>query len=178
MIRDVRDVVGSMLALPHWFERYGNPVLEAKIARDQRFRDFYNREISYLRVASFPRIVRAALIWRYKIDVLFRYLRRGYPILPLWYEALVASPRTELLRICAFLQIPWEEALLRHSNSPHFELGLDGRAVGCTDPERSIDFMSVGRWKSQFTSEQLREIVMIAGPTLFPLYPSAIPRHL
>jgi len=177
MIRDARDVVASMVTLPHWFERYGNPVLEARIAGDSKFKDRYSTEISFCEASRFPKIARAALIWRYKMDALFGYLRRGYPLLPLWYEALVASPRTELLRVCAFLQIPWEEAILRHPSSPRFELGLDGRAMGRTDPGRSIDAMSVGRWRSQFTSEQLREIIVVAGPALFPLYPNAVLRQ-
>jgi hypothetical protein len=164
MIRDARDVVASMVTLPHWLERYGNPVLEAKIAEDRKFRDRYDKEISYVTASAFPNIAKAALIWRYKMDALFEYARRGYPILPLWYEAR------------AFLQIPWERAILRHPNAPHFELGLGGRAVGRTDPGRSIDDVAVGRWRSEFTSKQLREIIRITGPTLVRLYPNAVPR--
>jgi hypothetical protein len=173
MIRDARDTVASMLALPRWLEMYSWPVLRYKMLHEEYFSDTYAHEISLLHKSPFPRVAAAALIWRYKVDALFDYLNKGYPLLPVWYETLVSSPTVEMIRVCAFLQIPWEEAVLHHSRMSHSELAPDGRAIGNTDPSRSIDSTSVGQWKSYLEDGHLAEIVKITGSLQGKLYPQA-----
>ena len=69
----------------------------------------------------------AGLIWKYKTDALFTYRSKGYPMKLVPYERLVADPTRELKEICSFLNIAWEDSLLRHHMVALIgELGSDG----------------------------------------------------
>lgn len=187
MVRNVADTVSSMSDLriegepwngAAWTEGYLIPALRGKIVNEARFRQRYGAEITKLRDCKHPGLARAAFYWRYKCDALVDYLQLKYPVLVVRYEDLVAHPRLELLRVCGFLQIPWEEGLLHHASAQHTDLRDDGRTIGGTDPTRPIDSASVDRSCSEFDEEQLTEILSMAGemqPALYPL-PVGLPQ--
>jgi hypothetical protein len=54
---------------------------------------------------------------------------------------------------------------------PHGELNANGMAIGNTNPKRSIDDVSVGRWRQRFSTPQIDEILRIAGNNQGLLYP-------
>lgn len=171
MIRDARDTVASMLGLKSWFALSGDPVLESKINNDSAFATRYAAEIAIARTSSYYQVARAALIWRYKSDSLWDYIDRGYRVLPVRYETLVKWPRVELTNVCRFLSVSFESSLLRHESLPHGELNAYGMAIGNTNPKRSIDDVSVGRWRQRFNTPQIDEILRIAGKNQGLLYP-------
>lgn len=182
MVRDVRDTVRSMRDLhlhgdPHvgapWIETTLVPTLRSKIVRNAAFRARYGSEIAKLSTARHPNLARAAFYWRYKTDALFEYLRRAFPVLLVRYEDLVRQPRLELLRVCGFLQLPWEPQLLSHDTCVHTDLKADGSAIGGTDPRRGIDTASMGRWEQAFSPAELDDILSVAGETQSFLYPVA-----
>lgn len=177
MVRDVRDTIASMLRLrvlgTPWTETHLTPSLEAKLERDDRFVARYRPDIARLKTARHPALARAAFYWRYKNDALFDYLERGFPVLMIRYEELVTQPAVELLRVCGFLQVPWEPGLLRHSTFVHPELDGAGRAIGGTDASRPIDTRSVGIWRNAFTDEEVDEILDFAGSAHDTIYPGS-----
>jgi hypothetical protein len=181
MVRDVRDTVSSMRQLhlhgapwngAPWIEKSMIPSLRAKIVKSPAFRARYAAEISRLSGARHPSLARAAFYWRYKTDALFDYLDRGFPVLLVRYEDLVRQPQIELLRICGFLQVPWEPQLLSHSLHPHGEVKGDGSTIGGTDPCRGIDTTSVQRWQQTFGAAEIEDILCFAGETQSFLYPA------
>jgi Sulfotransferase domain len=174
MVRDVRDVVASMLKLRingmTWLDRWGKPVLESKVANDAAFCERYGPAFEALGHSRFPHVGAAGLYWRYKVEALFDYLRTGRQVLMVRYEDLVHRPAVELVRVCGFLGIRWEPALLDHPQFPHGELMRDGMAIGNTNPQRGIDDSSVGQWRSTFREEEISEILRFAGPAQATLY--------
>jgi hypothetical protein len=173
MLRDVRDTVASMLRLrlrgQPWVDVHMTPCLEAKLERDPAFAGRYGDVLERLHDASHRTLAHAAFYWRYKVDALFDYLERGFPILPVRYEDLVEQPAIELLRV------PWEPALLNHASVAHAGIDAAGRAVGGTDARRAIDAHSVGQWRTAFTDDQLRVIEEFAGPAQAIIY--STPTH-
>ena len=176
MMRDVRDTVASMMQLRlqrgSWLETSLLPSLRLKIAKDDAFRRRYASEIAKLNEARHPNLARAAFYWRYKCEALFHYLQEGFPALLVRYEDLTRQPQLELLRVCGFLQVPWEPGLLSHSTSDHTELKDGGHAIGETDSRRPIDTQSLNRWRAVFNDDESDEILRFAGDTQAFMYPS------
>jgi hypothetical protein len=166
LVRNFRDVIASMLKLrgaTTWLEQWAVPIIRRKAQADPRFGWRWKDELDLCeRAGSLPMF--GALYWAYKNDALLRYTRRGLPVLPIGYEALVSDPRGELQRVCAFLGVPFEEALLDHPGHEHGELFASGLTVGNTDPKRGIDEASVGQWREWLSAEDVNLASAIAGP--------------
>ena len=177
MVRDVRDTIVSMFRLrmndDGWFEACGLPPLMRRIRLLESFRERYAEQLERIEQARNKRAAYAALYWRYKVDSSAEYVKRGFPLLQICYERMVREPRQELGRICEFLNVPWEDALLAHPAAVHGELNDAGLAVGETDPSRAIDEDSVGQWKRLLPAEDLPDILDIAGPHQAALYPES-----
>ena len=176
MVRDVRDALVSMRRLQiggkSWLENYAIPAIESK-RRSRAFRERYVSALDLLKRNRSSLLAHGAFYWRYKVDPLERYRECGYPVLMVRYEDLAQEPAAQLLRVCHFLQIPWEDRLLQHPKFAHGELDEHGRAMGETDPTRMIDTQSVGQWANQFSPEELRMILEFAGPMQSTLYPQS-----
>lgn len=173
LIRDVRDVVTSMLKLriggKSWLEKCGIPTLEWTAANPY-FMQHYGGRLQDAKRARFPKLASGALYWRYKSEALLQYQRRGYPVLMVQYENLVSQPRVELSRVCEFLDVGWRSELLNHPAHTHGEIGRNGLAMGDTDPKRGIDERSIGQWSDRFSPEEVDEILRFAGPLQRMLY--------
>jgi protein-tyrosine sulfotransferase len=174
LIRDVRDVVVSMLRLDGWVAKLGGTVLAAKVARERGFGERYREELAVCRRAGHADAVVAALIWRYKVDALYVYQQLRYPVLPVHYEDLVSRPRDVVQRVCEHVGVGWSDATLLHHEKEHTELDASGRAIGGTDARRPIDSHPVGRWRSTpYWSGVWDDIVGIAGEPFRRLYPES-----
>jgi hypothetical protein len=178
MVRDVRDAVASMRALRvsggSWLDVHLKPTLQAKRARDRAFVRRYSESLVALGDPATSDLAAAAFYWRYKVDSLYDYLDRGFPVLPVRYEDLVARPRIELSHICELLSVPWEPALLAHSRAPHREIDEDGFAIGGTQSRLPINTLSVGRWRAVMGNDDVAEILRFAGPRQAELYPDSV----
>ncbi len=167
MLRDVRDTVASMATLKagrrSWLEVWGIPTVDWKIERSREFRDRFSAEIRLLEASRRPRMIYAALYWKYKSVSYLDYMARGWPVLGVRYEDLVRAPEPELRRVADFLGLPWEPGLLDHPRSPHGEILPSGNAIGGTHPGRSIDTASLGRWKGFLEPESMDQVLLIAG---------------
>lgn len=88
------------------------------------------------------------LLERY-VPAMARFLReQPVPLVHVRYEELVADPAAELERICAFLEIPFEPAMVEYGES---ESGAKPAAAGLGDPltvaqEKRPTTRSVARW--------------------------------
>lgn len=167
IVRDVRDVVASMLRLHgtrSWLEEWAIPIIEDKLQREREFARRWANEFAICREdGSFAAY--GALYWSYKNDALIRYARARYPVLPVSYERLVCTPEPPLRRVCEWLGVPFEASLLDHPSHEHGELFEGGLTIGNTDSKRAIDGASVGQWKAWLTERDLRLIASIADPT-------------
>jgi hypothetical protein len=174
LVRDARDTVASMVTLRigrrRWIDFFVEPTLRDKVRHDPAFVERYGSAWVELAEARFPAEARAALYWRYKVDALFEYQRRGWPVVAIRYEDLTNAPERELRKVCEALAVPWELALLDHPSFAHGEIGPDRLAIGNTDSNRSIDTNSVGRWPSELDAAAIDEIVRFAGPPQQRLY--------
>jgi hypothetical protein len=172
MLRDVLDTVASMIRLKAgetpWLEVYGKSILAAKI-EDAGFRAKYEREIAQVEEANNSLAAVGALYWKYKTRAYLDYRERGFPVLDVVYKKLVATPEPVLQRVLSFLQLTWHPALLEHPRFAHREVAPCGRTVGETDPKRSIDCASVGRWKSVLSLKDVDEIWRISGDLMVDL---------
>jgi Sulfotransferase family len=101
--------------------------------------------------------------------------------LELRFEDLVARPEVELERICRFLELPFDRAMLdypsraRHRLSEYVQtFGPQGSESVPIERFRAIhertqaspDAARIGRWKVEMSSAELRSYEQIAGPTL------------
>jgi sulfotransferase family protein len=88
------------------------------------------------------------------------------------YEALVAFPREECEKLCGFLSLPFDEAMLRfHEDRARPDPGLEQKRAGLPVTPGLRD------WKSQMPAEELERFEAAAGDLLDELnYPRAVPR--
>ncbi len=88
------------------------------------------------------------------------------------YEALVAFPREECEKLCGFLSLPFDGAMLRfHENRAGRDPGLEQKRAALPITPGLRD------WKSQMTAEELESFEAAAGDLLDELnYPRAVPR--
>lgn len=162
MIRDVRDVVVSMMRLTFddgqsWLDRFGRSILAFK-RRDPGFARRYRRELALLDDwGQSPEGV-GALYWKFKSTAYLDYLAAGLPVYGIVYERLVSEPRKVLSGAMAFLELPWEEALMDHPNHEHGEVDASGHAIGNTDVRRPIHSLSVGVHRDGLGADALARI--------------------
>lgn len=88
------------------------------------------------------------------------------------YEDLVDHPARELARVCAFLELPWDDSLLRHHVGAADRLADEGvpptpRALADRERvESPLDSDRVARWRNEMTADQRSAVEAIAGPLL------------
>lgn len=167
VFRDVLDVLGSMMKLRvdesnSWLEKYGLGILQAMLSSPNTD-SYYIKKYEYVERAGFPAHLVGALYWAVKNQGFFDLCGSNAPVYPVEYENLVASPKDELIPICRFLGLDWDEALLNHPAHSHDELDAKGKAIGETDPLRGIDTRSVGGYRTLLTESQIREVIDLVG---------------
>jgi hypothetical protein len=167
MIRDVRDVVASMLSLP---TGAGNFFIHATNAIQNWYKDpargctkEFFEELTATETLSEPIYRKAALFWRYKTSQYLEMVKLGYRVLPIRYENIVTCPESCMRIICSVVGLPFSEQVLHHHQIEHDETP-NGKAVGDTNVKRSIDTYSINKWKTVLTSSQESAVIETAGP--------------
>ena len=84
------------------------------------------------------------------------------------YEALVREPRATLQRVGTFLDVPFEERML-HYHELGLKLGDVERIPHMQGVRQPIHGAAVGRWRTQFTPDEIRTLDRLLGPTLADL---------
>lgn len=83
------------------------------------------------------------------------------------YESLVADPEGELRRVCGFLGLPFDEAIMRH----HERRGTSVESVPeARDwkwlPDRPVNTSRLGRYRELLAPADIRTIESVIGPAL------------
>jgi len=167
MMRDVRDVVLSMARLKlhndcgeaSWLDSWGLRILAAK-SQEVNFKQRYKRELD---LAVQDKYAAGALYWKFKTDSYLDYMGLGWPVVALKYEHLATESVSALRAVTTFIGVQWESTLLNHDRLIHSELDGQGQAIGGTDPQRSIDNVSVGRWRALLPQSAIDSILSVAG---------------
>jgi len=162
VVRDVLDVVGSMMRLKtvggaSWLDRYGRTILQALI-QHPNVSAAYKKKYADLERQELPLHLVGALYWEIKNQGFLDLLERKKPVCAVRYESLVGSPMSELLKLTQFLGVNWSDSLINHPEHPHGELDENGIAIGETDPSRSIDTKSIGGYRHLMTGQQVEEV--------------------
>lgn len=162
VIRDVLDVVGSMMKLKalggdSWIDRYGRSILQAVI-HHPNISALYKSKYAALERQGLPVHLVGALYWEIKNQGFFDLVEHNKPVHAVRYESLVGSPKNELLKLSRFLGVSWSDALLNHPDHPHAELDETGIAIGETDPRRGIDTQSIGGHRHLMTEQQIQDV--------------------
>lgn len=178
-VRDPRDVVNSMLtlalplgpySLPWIAHPYGGALqiyfCATTLAGHLR-KEMATLLGDYPGIAVVPPAVRnqeqnvycAALCWQLVTRLLPVYRAAGMPVGVVPYERLVLNPELLLREVMTFLDLPFDDALLRHH-----ELHT-GRSIGDTDNERPIDSRSIGKWRKYLSAHDLRVIESLCAGT-------------
>ena len=160
MLRDVRGCITSMLRLKTGSGSFFKGI-QTWPDRTQ-LKDHHKEELARIKTLSCPEYRVAAFYWRYMTEQYIELAKMGWPVLPIHYEQFVQFPESHLRVICNFLQVPWDDALLRHYEFEHDETP-GGRAVGNTALDRPVDALSVMIWKDVLTVEQEEAILETAG---------------
>lgn len=167
IVRDVRDVVCSMIELVAdgipFMERWGVPIVHYNIRNTPKFQSRFPSEISHVKNSDFSKFSTGAFIWKYKNAAYFRYEKLGFPMIKIKYEELIQNPEPVLRKVMDFLDLVWEDSLLRHHNLDHPETDEKGFAIGATDSHKPISAFHFGRYRNELTENQINEINNIAG---------------
>ncbi len=121
-----------------------------------------------------PRAVAASLVrvpwasddvevhaWRWKqaIDLLSRF-EEDSRVLATRYEELIADPRTELRRICAFVEEPFDEGMMEFNTGAAALVGNEAHKRGVLEP---LSDDPLHKWKTALAADQVALIEHIAA---------------
>jgi len=168
-IRDPRDVVLSMVRLQLGFEQRTVSWVHHPLGADREIQrslsgadKLSDKKLTaylekYRQINSKPPAARnhkesiftGALCWTLKNRLLDEYKKDGVPYYILRYEDLLADSRGTVGSMLEFLGLPWHDNVLRH-HQLH-----SGQSVGGTDNSRQIDVANKGKWKREFSREDL-----------------------
>jgi len=171
LLRNPLDTVCSMMKLKllhsSWLERVCLPVLERKLSESE-FVEAFQDDILAATNAADRLAASGALYWKCKTGALLRYMKSGLPVHPVIYEQLVTTTATVMREVLGFLGVEWQESVLQHHRRSHSQI-VGGKAMGGTDPSRSVDGESVGQWKRSLTREQIEIVRRISDPLVAEL---------
>jgi len=167
VVRDVRDVVTSMKQLHEgggngWLENAGKRTMNYWMNNRVNFKNEFTSELSKIEKSRHPDLSLMSLYWKYKNTSYFRYRQQKLPVLLIKYEELVKKPKESVNTIIQFLDLEWEDSLLKHHIMSHKDVDEKGFARGDTDSKKPINSNSVGKYHKALTIEQLDEIESIS----------------
>ncbi len=125
-------------------------------------------------VASFMRVhgldlARGAALWLGAVRAALAFgARHPTQYLEIRYEDLVHEPRATIQRVATFLDLPFDERMLRH-HELDLRLGDVERIAYLQGVRQPIHTAAVGRWRTELTAGQLADLDRRLGPTLAQL---------
>jgi hypothetical protein len=147
-----------------WMDAWGRTILQDRIRSDAFLRARFAREIALVDASGRSAAAVGAMSWLSKTQAFLDYREKNWPVLGVSYEELACRPEAVLGEVLKFLDVPWNDAVLNHPAFAHEEVFPHGLTVGETDPSRSIDGRSVGRWRAVLSPREEELIMKIAGP--------------
>jgi protein-tyrosine sulfotransferase len=110
----------------------------------------------------------AAQMWRGAVRAAQAFGARCGHLMEVRYEDLVRDPRETLRTVVGFLDLSFEEQMLRH-HEQDLQLGDVERIPHLQGVRQPIHTRSVGRWRREFSRGELAELGRLLGPTLAAL---------
>ncbi len=156
MLRDIRDVVSSMIALNKV------PILNNQLRRIFSSKDLaqmFPAELSLLQQDdnSVKPHIKMALVAKIKMSLARQFQDNGLDVLMVKYEDLVTQPEYIIPNVLEKLDLPQATECLHHEDV------LYGIGPGGTHRDRSVDNKSKGKWKDNLTHQQSKEIWDVIG---------------
>lgn len=152
--RDVRDVVCSMLRMPHI------PIVERQlnlIALNQHLPDQFSDELSITRDPETPELTQKALIWKMKSQLLCEFAKSPLNALSIRYEELVDQQEYWISKLLDHVRLD------QHKDAYNHEGTFRGLGPGLTLRSRKIDDSRVNRWQDQLSAAQEKHIWNVAA---------------
>jgi hypothetical protein len=157
-VRDVRDVVASMMRLTRV------PIVANQLRRMREAPHVvadHPEELSLLAKPGVPAHVKMAVVAKVKMSLAGHFEGVGLPVLLVRYEDLVRDHRTWTARMIRHAGMPpGDRPSMRHSDV------LQGLAPGDTDRTRAVDRRSLARWRSVLSEEEERDVWRVAGDSM------------
>lgn len=138
IVRDGRDVVASLLGM-----------------------DWKAPDGARMEITTDPPA--AARLWRASVEG--ADAMRGDPLFhEMRYEALVADPEGALRTLLEFLEEPWSDDVLRHTENPSLREGEE--ETSAEKAARPVTGSAVGRWRNALGPDALAAVMDEAGALL------------
>ena len=172
LVRDPRDVCLSLKKLQStpnkakWVDKLDDYLYHLFPQTIPAFAEKYSKELDIIKKSDeyqFSAI--AALFWKIKNQSYFEYEKSGYKLLLIFFEDLVTSPRSQINKMCAFLNISFNQNMLRHHELKHIRTNKEGFTLGNTDTRRPIDPNAAELYTEKMDKEEQKIILSIAGDT-------------
>ncbi len=162
MERDMRQVVSSMLSLSSTHGSWAAEFAPKEISKyleqtnDERARTLAP-PLDEADTRARRSIVLATLCWLVKREQRRSAARLlGPDMRQVDYDEFVTDPRKVLGNLVGFLGLPWSPEILDHSASI-----AKGIRPGKAHPERPIDTLSRGKWRTRLTPEDLETMTHV-----------------
>jgi hypothetical protein len=153
-VRDVREVVSSMLAIPV-------PIAanqRRRMASEPRLAERFRADIEQLDDPALSDAARCGIVWRLKTGLYRDFVGAPIDALLVRYDELVAHPAEWLRRL-------QRHAGLAPSEVRHHEV-MRGQAIGRTQRGRAVDGSSRSLWREALGERDLQDLHGIAGPLM------------
>jgi len=148
----------------NWINRWDQYIDDFYPKVIPQFNTKYSEELEVISASEkYSFSAKAALYWKIKTESFFKYDELGYKLLLVLYEDFVTSTKRNLIQICKFLNVSFNENMLKHNVIGHPYTTNDGLTVGNTNVRRRIDSEAVGLYKGQMSEEEQKIILSIAG---------------
>ena len=115
----------------------------------------------------YPSLLDAGMRWRYAITAIERVAPRLGParLFTVHYEDLVADPARWAREICAFLQLPFDERILRFHETARQEVP-EGSKAWHQSTLTPISSSRIGLWKQRYSAEEIGLIEIACKPEM------------
>jgi hypothetical protein len=120
--------------------------------------------------------------WVSRVEAVRRRAHRLRHYLEIRYEDLIENTEAVLRRVCDFLELPWDPAMLSYHTRAEERMAEmarpfhDAQGTLLATPEQRMmpfanlkrppDAARIGRWRREMTEERQREFEAVAGPLL------------
>ena len=195
VVRGFFELYAEQQGKPRWGDKtpgYSQHIKKiSKVLPEARFihlirdgRDVTLSRTTTLALKDVP-ISKSARRWKRRLKKARRQGAKVDHYLELRYETLVTDTEATLRQVCDFIELPFDEAMLRHherSVERLQELDRDIPAMGGRLPRsaesrmalherttKPVDTKAVGKWRTQMSAEDVEEFERVAGDLLVEL---------
>lgn len=147
--------VGAALEIENCLASLANTVDSELLDAIKKYREI-NKKPPLLRSVE-EAVFTAALCWRLKNQLLDLYQKENILYKVLRYEDLITNPKLAINEVLSYLELPWNDDVLRHH-----ELH-SGTSIGSTENVRPIDSKNMCKWEGVLSNNELSLIQSVCS---------------